>query len=48
VEIRDQLPGIYDEIEKIKQRMEQERLRLIEAAQETMTDKLSMKNMDSL
>ena len=48
VEIRDKLPGIYEEIEKIKERMENERLRLLEAAQETMTDKLSMKKMVSL
>jgi molecular chaperone GrpE (heat shock protein) len=35
-ETRDKLPGIYEEIENIKQRMIDEKERLVESAKESM------------
>lgn len=43
-ETRDKLPGIYEEIEKIKQRMIDEKERLVESAKESMMLKLTLKN----
>jgi molecular chaperone GrpE (heat shock protein) len=44
VETRDKLPGIYEEIENIKQRMSDEKERLIQSAKESMMLKLTLKN----